>query len=254
MGLITSVNPAKIAIALGVIVAFVLMTPTGKDARTFFLNVSLTAYLLPSLVIFSCADKPIPSALIIWSALVIVYAISAVSLQRIVFFKIRSKTIMVGLALSSGGLIAAMFLLGGHEYFNLNLNRVYEFRRAAAEGLPGIFSYLSPIFAKVVIPFGMAVALYYRRYIFVGFFIGASILLFGITGNKFVLFSPIIFTCIFLLLSWQKRYSFILCIFIGALLIGSVDGYFASISDLGLLVGLVWIAVYSQGAPDSAAS
>lgn len=216
-------NGFKLAAALCAISMFSLATPTESGARSFFLNLFLTIYLLPSMVLYAYGGHATAAAVIIWTALAIVYAVSAIRLPRLTTFRIGTRSTMWILALAAVGLISAFHVLGGFRNFNLNLAEIYDFRREAAEDLPGIFGYIRPAFANVVIPFGIALALVHRNHAMVAFFLVISVLLFGLSGHKGILFSPIFAAGAYFFLSRYGRYSAVLAVFIAALLLGFVD-------------------------------
>lgn len=237
MGLLTSINSSKVFTAASVLILFVLFTPLREGARTFFLNVLLTSYLVPSLVLYAFADEPTSAALLIWLALGIVYAASAFPFPRIELTRISPITMMWFLALASFGLIFSFFIFGGFRYFNLDFSRVYDLRREAAEDLPGIFAYLYSVFSKTVIPFGITVALLYRNYLFVVFFFCAAILLFGLTTHKSILFTPIVVLGVFFFLARYRRYSVIISLFIIAIIAALIAAYLDSVYDASPLFG-----------------
>lgn len=220
MGFEVRLNGTKLAIATGIISFFALATPTDAGVRSFFLNLTLTICLLPSMVLYACADKPTLSLLVLLIALAIVYVVSAVPIPRTTLFTIKTKTLMWFLVVLTSTLIASFYLLGGFHNFNLNLALVYEFRTDAAEALPGIFGYLSSTFSKVFIPFGITIALVHRKYALMIFFVGSAVLLYGLTSHKGILLSPLLAVGSFVVLSRDGRYSVVLTLFILLLLFG----------------------------------
>ncbi|MGB3538565.1 MAG: hypothetical protein WBA42_10430 [Mesorhizobium sp.] len=220
MGFEANPDGGKIALSAGVILLFVAATPASADARNFFLNVILSIYLLPAMVVYSYADKPTSAALVIWMALAVVYVVSAIPLPRVVLFRIETEQLMWSMAIATGCLLASYYALGGLSNFNLDISRVYEFRREAAEELPGVFGYLSSTFAKVVVPFGFAVSLLHRKYLFSLFFILSFILIFGFTSNKGVIFAPLVVIVTFFMTKIYNNYRSFLYIFILIILVG----------------------------------
>lgn len=225
MGFNIDFNLRKFIISICIISIFITITPRSVDTRSFFLNIALTVQLLPSLVLYAMADKPTGSAMVVWMALLIVYAISAVPVPRLSVFELSQKHLMLGLALATGGIIAALFTLGGARNFNLDFRLVYEFREDAARELPGIFSYLIPIFSKIIIPFGVVVSLYYKRNIFLLVFILYSITLFGISNHKAILAYPVFSIAVYFVTSRMRSYTLFLYIFFLALIIGYLDAF-----------------------------
>ena len=87
--------------------------------------------------------------------------------------------------------IAFMVIHGGLANFNLDLTRVYEFRKLATTALSGgLFGYINFWVTKVLNPFLIVYFFFVKRYFLSVSFIGIQIILFGMTGHKSVLFYP----------------------------------------------------------------
>lgn len=221
----------KIAASLFVLALFALAVPVEPGVRTYFLNLMLTIQLLPSLVLYGLADMPSAAAATVWAALGLVIAASAIPLPRLRIVRLAPKMLMTGLALGTTALMAALLVLGEFETFNLDIRAVYEFREPAAEALPSVFAYLAPTFSKTVIPFGLVLALFYRRFVLAAAFLGAALLLFGFTSHKAILLYALVSVGVFLVLSWSGRYGPILVAFLLALALGFADALLAAVTD-----------------------
>lgn len=216
-------DTTKFVISIGVLFAFVVCTPSRMEVRSFFLNLALTIHLLPSLVLYSLAGMPTSSAMVVWLALMIVYVVSAIPVPRLKLPTLDQKRLMQVFSLATGGLIVALFAFGGGRNFNLDIRLVYELRDEASKAVPGIFSYLIPIFSKIIIPFGVVVSLYYRKFIVSIVLILYSIILFGISSHKSIVVYPISSFIVYFSIEKSKKYSYILYIFIFALLVSIFD-------------------------------
>lgn len=210
IGLTLSINPAKILGSIAVLIAFVVITPQKWSARTFFLNIILTTSLLPSLVLYSLADKPTAYAMVVWLSIAIVYLVSAVRFPRMKILAIPPRVIMWALLFLSVAFIGAFVLLGGFRYFNLDFSRVYEFRDEAADSLPKGFDYLSTTFSNAVVPLGLAISLHYRNRLNAVLFAAVSIIMFGLTSHKVMFFTPFVVVAVYFLISYRPRYNTIL--------------------------------------------
>ncbi len=206
-----------------VLSAFVAVTPVRNDPRSFFLNLALTIYLVPSLVLFTFAGKPLSSALIVWGALAIVYAVSAIQLPRLRLARIDTRLFTISIGIGTALLMAAFLFFGATENFNLDIRKVYEFRQAAAHALPATFGYVVPIFTKILIPMAIVFALYHRAYWAALIFFGAAVAVFGFTSHKSVLLSAALPAALYLLLSVTQRYSFVLIALFLILLLAAAD-------------------------------
>jgi hypothetical protein len=195
------------------------------EVRSFFLNLALTIQLLPSLVLYSLAGMPTSSAMVVWLALMIVYVVSAIPIPRLKLPTLDQKRLMQVFSLATGGLIVALFTFGGARNFNLDIRLVYELRDEATKSVPGIISYLVPIFSKIIIPFGVVVSLYYRKFIVSGVLIFYSVVLFGISSHKSIVIYPIFSIILFYSIKKSRKYSYILYIFIFSLFISFADSF-----------------------------
>ena len=210
IGLNLSINIGKIVASILLLSAFVVATPVKWNARTFFLNLILTTYLLPSLILYGFADRPTMAALVVWTAVAIVYLVSGIRIPRTTLFSLSPRIVMWILLALSATFIGAFFFLGGFRYFNLDFSRVYDLRDEAAASLPEIFMYLSTTFSNTIIPFGIAISMYYRNSLNAILFALVSIIMFGLTTHKVMLFTPIFVAAIYFFLSYRPRYATIL--------------------------------------------
>ena len=228
MGFSTDVDPFKVGLAALVLMAFALVTPPDLSVRGLLLNMLLTVYLIPSLVIYSCANKPTMAVLVVWLAVATVYAVSAIRIRPLRLLNVSPFKIMLALAIAAAGVIAMFFLFGGFRYFNLNLSRVYDFRSEATTALPGLFGYVASAMSKVVIPFGLAASLFYKNRSFTLYFVVISIVFFGLTSNRAVLFAPIVFWGVFAIMKNFKAFYAPLVAYMALLLLGCIDSAIAA--------------------------
>ena len=238
MGFIDAFNPYKFAASLAIITAFVWFTPQSFSVRAFLLNLSLTVYMLPSLTIYTYADGPTYTVSIIVLAFAVVYAVSAIPIPRFSLASVPAKPLMWFLAVLTIWLLIFFYVFGGFRNFNLDIARVYEFRREAADDLPGIFGYLISIFSSIIIPVGVVLSLRYRLYPFTAVFFFMSIMLFGFTSHKSILFYPFVVTGFYIFLSKYNRYSTIIYIVIAMLSFGIASEIYSVSGGHGL--GLDW--------------
>lgn len=213
----------KTVVAIVAIICFVLATPTRASVRAFYLNFLLSTHFVPAMVLFCYAGKSAYSAGIFVGAYILVYAASAIPISRFSVGNVRDTSLMLVLAIGVLSVILAYALIAGFGNFNLNIAAVYDFRREAAEALPGIFGYISPIVAKIVTPVGLAIALARRRYDVVVLFVAVAVLQFGFTSHKSVIFSPFAIIAVYYFLNYFKsNYSLIVIIVFG-LIYGFID-------------------------------
>jgi len=124
--------------------------------------------------------------------------------------------------------------IGGLSSFNLDLSRVYEFRRFNVVADNVILGYLTSNVMTLAVPFGMALALSRRRYwLVVGFFV-VAVIIGGITSHKSHMFTPVLVLAVYFLLGRRRPAKWILWTGIGcALLIGLWEFFGRSSSLVG---------------------
>src|SRR3569623_663586 len=227
-GFIWDFDEQKLALSIPLFSLFVYVLPIKPDARSIFLNIFASLYLAPSLVLFSMAGKPVSSIAVISLSAFLIYAISAIRVPPLKIFEARPLELIWLLAGLSWALVLFFYLFGGFTYFNLNLARVYEFRDEATESVPLLFAYLSSIFSKIVVLFGLLAALIYRKYFVAGVFVAASVVLFGLTSQKGIIFYPLFTVVIYYALRRSLNYRTVLRLLIAALVFWYFDAFMYS--------------------------
>lgn len=231
-GFSLDINPGKVAIGATVALIFALITPTQFDARSIFLHLLLTAYLIPSIVLYGFSGRSTSEAAVAWVAIAIVYITSATPLSHLQFMRLKPHLFMQLLALATVSLILSFYIFGGFRYFNLDLSKVYDFRVEVADALPGSFHYLASVFSKIIVPIGIVTAIVYRQYAAAAAFFAAGILLFGLTSHKGMVLYPIFAVVVFYSLKLSRGFYFLLLAFVFGLIVSAVDATLAMNSEL----------------------
>ncbi|KOR31362.1 hypothetical protein TI04_01305 [Achromatium sp. WMS2] len=158
---------------------FINFTKMDDSALGLFSSICVNLVLIPSLVIYSGKSLPNDFIIVTYIAMLIVVILPQyLVIPRIAAAKINVSSyirIMLVLTLS---VIMGIILFGGLRFINFDFSRVYDFRREAADSIPGIFGYLNPIATKVFIPFGLVAALIRKQIIFMCIFILMSVIFF----------------------------------------------------------------------------
>lgn len=213
----------KIFQSVVLIFAFSLITPNDSSLRAFFLHLMLALYLIPSVTIYSGANKSEFALITICMAFLVVYVVSKLHVRQISVAKLSPMTVAKAIAVASFIMLASYAYLGGFRNFNVDISRVYEYRRDSADAVPGIFAYIWPLFSNILVPLSSVVAFVYRRYLMLIFFLCSAFLLYGFTSHKGVLFYPLFALGAFLLLSNFKRCVIVSLLLVGVLAVGVVD-------------------------------
>lgn len=236
MGLDLAVNPTKIVSSVILLMIFILFTPVMWSARAFFLNIIITAYVLPATILYGFSDRPTSAIVVISIAVAIVFIVSAFPISRIRILTIDQNIMVRFLLLISVGLVFLFILFGGFSNFNLDYSKVYEFRDVASDSLPGIFDYLSSIFTKAIIPLGIVISFYYKKYASLAAFFVISVILFGLTGHKGMAVIAFLTVGVFLLLARRPGYTTILISFTAITLLIAI----AAVADSGMRPFSFW--------------
>ncbi len=199
-GYVLTPNKASWYIALLAVILLSLLTPVAPHKPSSLLyQLTLIMVLLPMLVLFYAEDQPLIYMLQVLAAYGLCVALplfinitapnlgvsSEHKLRRILF----SATVLY---------VALIFLMGGARYLNFDFSKVYDFRNDAADNLPGLFGYISPLVSKVMLPIAFVLSLLYRKYMTAAALLCFAVLIFGLTSHKSVLFTPFLILFIYL--------------------------------------------------------
>lgn len=227
----------SVLVGCSALLLFATAVPTSGDARSVLLNLFLSAYLVPSIVLTALGGQAFNSSIVIWVCSLILFWVSGLHLPSVKLGKASPAAFVLIIALLSLMLLLFFYFLGGFNNFNLDITRVYDFREEAEEDLPALFGYLSATFSKLVIPLGIVSALLYKfRSAAIGFSI-VSILLFGLTSHKAIILYPIIAVVLYYSLAKSVDYARVLLLIIGAMAICLLDVYFLRVFGDGGIWG-----------------
>jgi hypothetical protein len=199
-------------ISWGIFLFIILCIPKKIDRPSTFLIVYfILVSLTPLLVFYALAGK---STVILFKSLFILPML--IGINRVPLLKI--KTLKYGREL--GYLLIFTFLLfgtismifnGGLNYFNLDLEKVYDFREDSELALDnGIYSYLNNWLPKVFAPCLLSILLLENKIKYVALVFLLSVFWFSMSGHKSVIFYPFISLIIYLTLRKSESYNLIL--------------------------------------------
>ena len=206
MGFEWAPNGVKGVEALLAIVFFALSLPsTVKRPSDFFIHFHFLLPIVPMLVLYSASDLPRAYMYFVISAFAVVCLVRKFKLPKIKGDMIPIRIMMWGLLVIAAIYIISIILQGGLRYFNLNLMKVYEFRSLAAQYLPGIYGYISPMVSKILLPFILLLAVYRRKWLVAGLALTGSVMMFALTNHKGPLFYPFIVLGIYWVMNIRSR-------------------------------------------------
>ena len=206
MGFEWAPNGIKAFEALLAIVFFALSLPSRvKRPSDFFVHVHFLLPVVPMLVLYSAVDLPRTYLYFVLLAFAVVCHVRKFKLPKIKGDMIPVPIMMWGLLSIVTIYILSIVLQGGLQYFNLNLLKVYEYRSLAAQDLPQIYGYFSPMISKVLLPFILLLAVYCRNWLIAGLALAGSVMMFALTNHKGPLFYPFLVLGIYFVMRSNRR-------------------------------------------------
>lgn len=216
-------NFMKFLLSLITIMILSMSVPKNRKLISFQLNITLAVAIMPMLVIYSGSDFPDFYALVAVFSYVITASASRVVFPRIAIMQVKPQDAMYILIALTTLFVLSFYYFGAFRTLNFDLNRVYELRREVASSLPGIYGYLIPLFSKSIIPIAIVLAASNRRYVYIAMLVGLSILLFGLTTHKGILFYPLVTIFVYYILSNFRAEKIFVGAIAGIILASAVD-------------------------------
>lgn len=191
-------NPLKMNIAVVSIIGLASTVRKKGTPSHFFLHLALAMIVIPTMVLYCGIDLPNEFALLtLFSFILITITVNLAKFKTLKFYSIRDEMFSKDLVYAAILFVLSIFAFGGAQYLNFDFTLVYDFRDDAARNLPDIYGYLSPIFAKVIIPFAIVFALINKKWWLILLLTICSIMIFGLTTHKAPIFFPIIVLAVY---------------------------------------------------------
>lgn len=198
-------NKVKMFESLVALVLFAISLPSKvKRPSDFFIHVHFLLPIMPMLVLYGTSDLPRAYMYFVILAFAIVCFVRKFKLPKIKGDMISIQGMIWSLVIIAAIYIISIMLKGGLRYFNLNLMKVYGSRSLAAESLPGIYGYFSPMISKVLLPFILVLAVYSRKWIVAFLSLAGSFMMFALTHHKGPIFYPFLVLGIYYMMCSQK--------------------------------------------------
>lgn len=205
MGYANDLSLEKIpAAAAGVAVCLWL---TGREdlPSGFFLHVVLALIYIPTMVIFCGGNLPYILFFVTSIAFILLAFVARfIRLPRVRISEISEAKLLKFLATISITTILAVIIFGGWRFINFDISAVYDFRGEAADNLPSIFGYINPAVGKIIIPFGIVIAILMRKWLYVAILCGCLIMMFALTSHKSLLLYPLLVLFIYYISGKRK--------------------------------------------------
>jgi hypothetical protein len=202
----------------------------------FFIIIFLLGLIVPLLSLYALADQSRSTVYTVLMGYMIIDVLRKGRQIKLPLIK-NGLYLSLGLALAGTILVTAWFFLsGGVANFNLDLTKVYEFRRLTGEMIHvGYMGYINSWATKIFGPFLLAYGLLKRNYALAAFVICLHVFWYGVTAHKSVLFYPLIIVFLWFYFQRTKALSLLPVGYV-AVLISSLSCFF--LFDYVLLASL----------------
>jgi hypothetical protein len=175
-------------------IALALLLPATRDTREYLLTCLHYLFFLPATVFMFYSNTNYMHLASFAIAVGGVYVLSALKSPIFALQPLPPRQILTIVFGLIGFSIIIQAAFGGLTYFNLDIERVYEFRSVSAAEIPSIFGYVYSNVSSVLVPVALTLSIKFRNNF-----------LFGMTHHKSVLFGP--FVVAFLYLLFQRMDS-----------------------------------------------
>ncbi len=199
-----------------------------------FHSIIFCLIVIPSLVLYAAGGKSLFFMALTLSAFVIVFVTSFVPLAYVRILEISKVTLIKAFLIMSIAYVIGIILQGGLKFVNFNMLDVYEVRGAAESNLHPVYTYLSPIFGKVIVPVLIILSFIEKKRLFFILGVLLSVSIFGLTSHKSPLIYPIVIWLAYYSISRFRTIVFpLLIMLIVICLLASIDFYMQISSSQG---------------------
>lgn len=186
----------------------------------YFINFLLFGLMTPLFVFYALADEARSYLYIVLLGYLIIDVIRKGRPIKFPLVRHGISFALVLLILGALGVTGWMFLSGGIINFNLDLTRVYEFRRETGEMInAGLMGYVNVWVYKVFGPALLAIALWKKRYFWVMVVLLLHVFWFGVSAHKSVLFFPLLIIFLWVWFTKTKALSLVPIAFSGVVFV-----------------------------------
>lgn len=179
-----------------------------KKPSDILIHIQFIFPVLPMIVIYTRSNQSILYITFVIFLLIIINLLTnfKIIFSKIPKIKITKFSYQVIFIIASFFILLTIFLIAlltNLKFVNFDLLRVYEFRSQITEILPRYFGYFYSMTSTVLIPTLLILSLYKKKYKLLPYIFILSILMFGLTSHKSVLFSPFLPIFIYFFVSWK---------------------------------------------------
>lgn len=214
------------------------LCPLRDDARSLLLICMSFIAFLPSVIYMSYSPDIMDHLPYLIICISIIFVISSININAPFFGTLNINIYMYAIAavILIGLLSQAAF--GGLEDFNLDIEKVYDFRREAASKLPPVFGYLYSNVSTTLLPILIVLAVIKKNYPVLVISFIMTIFMFGMSHHKGVLFGPLFVTLMYVIFSNSALRKSILLIFLAIPVFSLIEISFSSADQASYMTSL----------------
>lgn len=212
-GMHLDINTNKFILSYVMTIGWIIVLPvicrSFSDLVVLMLSILI---ILPMFSLWGLSDQSGDMMFLSMLSIIIIRIANVVPLPRI---KVKLVKDGINIIYLISILIAILFLSpllynGELRSFNLDLNRVYDYRNIVHENLGFLGGYFLSWFSKVIMPALIAVFFFRRKMIVVFSLIVLQVIVFGLTTHKEFLLYP--FVVLLVLWAWERKLNLTLTI------------------------------------------
>jgi hypothetical protein len=235
--------------SIGLMKAFVLTMPlpylvrVGKMAHELIFVSCIYLFFIPTAVYISLSESGLKNEIAYVVSVLLIFLSTQIKFELPKIFELDKNIFIYSIFSLILIAIGSQAYFGGLSNFSLDIERVYEFRRETAENLPTIFAYVYSNVASVLLPFMLVVSFIRKNYYHFFATIIFTIILFGMSHHKSVLFGPPAALLLYIAFSNSKLFRFFPIIFILIPAISIIEIFYVKIfgdfDDIAYITSLI---------------
>lgn len=191
MGFKGQYSNSGFALSFSLVLALSIIVPLKNDTRSILITTMSFLFFIPSIIYISfpfVSVYHLTSIVVLFTSILLFSSINFRLPEARFFSENAVLSVTIFLILLA---VAMQASYGGLRNFNLDIERVYEFRREDANALPDFFGYVYSNIVGALVPVGIILSQKYNRNFITFLVVALTIILFGMTHHKSILFAPI---------------------------------------------------------------
>lgn len=227
-GLVNNFSFYTLILGTGFFVLLAITAPKENSARGIILHFFALTHVLPSTILYIFGVISLKTQLIVMVSFLVLLVISNIKVPKLAFRGLTERHFLFGVLGFQALIIVMVIRIQGFGSFNLDIMKIYDFRREVQSNLPGIFTMLNSWSGKVLLPLGLILALKQRNYFALVTLLSLMVLLFGLTQHKSTFILPLGAVIIYLALQWASNLRAIFIVIGALVLLATTEVFFSA--------------------------